>query len=303
MSPGQAHRTLDITSASRPLPVTVALALHEIRHSGGTRPLLVAVLLGCLLVVCSAVLGASMQERVVAGSGVAHEGVDIVVRSEQGAAVDADSVIGGGDSMSDGDLEALAGFPGVDAAAGIVRARSALLTGDGVHSTVVESVPAEGFTWQRVGEGRLPGSGTEIALSRDTLREAGLRVGDTVVLGTAAAGQAPFTVVGALDTRGALAYQSAGYALVSQPVARAIAGLDGYNEIALRIDDSGNATTDTVIDFINSTAPVGWPQRTSEIIAATVQVYGVGVGALIALVNGFAVVAAVIALVVLASVV
>lgn len=282
-------------------PTPLTIALHENRTSGRTRGLLIAVVLGCVLVVTGSILGASMQHRVSAGAGVAHEGVDIVVRSEQGAAVDTDAALGGGSSMSPGDVSSITELPGVASTRGLSRGSAALWAGDSVLPTVLESVPSGDFAWQRLDEGRLPEEGTEIALNRDLLRDAGLRVGDTVVLGNAASGQAAFTVVGSVDTRGALAYQATGYGLVTLPVASAIAGIDGVNEVTVRLEPG--ADPDEIISAINSTTPVGWPQKASEIVSATEQVYGIGMGVLTAMINGFALIAAMIAVVVLAAVV
>lgn len=296
------HRSEGIASGS----TTLALVVYELRSPGRARALLAAVALGCLLVVASAILGATMSARVGTGAEVAYENTDLVVRSEQGSALDVDSARSGGSAMSESDLDTMRGLPGVAAAAAEVRARAALWSGGEVRSTVLESLPVggggdEGFAWQRLDDGRFPSDGAEIALSRDSLRATGARVGDVVTLGTESAGQADFTVVGAFDTRGALGYQSSVYGIVTPAVAQAFAGIDGYNEIRLRLD----AGTDpaAVTNEINTTIPVGWPQKTSEIVSATQSLYGTGLGVLTSLIYAFALVAALIALVVLSTVV
>lgn len=280
---------------------TLELAWHEIRSSGRSRSLLVALLLGCMLVVASTVLGATMSARVGSGAAVAYEKSDLVVRSQQGSALDADSAMAGGSSMSTEDAAAMGEIAGVEASAGIVRARAALWGADSVHSAVLESMPPEDFVWQKISEGHAPTSGAEIALSRESMRAADIRVGDTVTLGTEAAGQANFTVTGAIDTRGALGYQSVDYGIVTEPVAQAFAGIDGVNEIQLRL--SPDANVDDVMAEINRTLPVGWPQPSEEIVSSTESVYGTGLGVLTSMISGFAVIAALIALVVVATVV
>ena len=280
---------------------TLELAWHEIRSSGRTKALLAALVLGCMLVVASAILGATMSERVGSGAAVAYEKSDLVVRSQQGSALDADSTMAGGSSMSPEDAEAMGEIAGVDTSAGIVRARAALWGADTVRSAVLESMPPDGFVWQNVSEGHLPESGAEIALSREALGAAGLRVGDTVTLGTQDAGQANFTITGAIDTRGALGYQSVDYGIVTEAVARAFAGIEGFNEIQLQL--APDADIDQVIAEINRTLPVGWPQTTEEIVSSTQSVYGTGLGVLTSMITGFALIAALIALVVVATVV
>ena len=280
---------------------TLELAWHEIRSSGRSRSLLVALVLGCMLVVASTVLGATMNERVSSGAAVAYEKSDLVVRSQQGSALDADSAMAGGSSMTAEDADAMGKIAGVDATAGIVRARAALWGADTVRSAVLESMPPENFVWQKISEGHLPENGAEIALSTESMRAADIRVGDTVTLGTESAGQANFTVSGAIDTRGALGYQSVDYGIVTEAVAQAFAGIDGVNEIQLQL--APDADVDEVMAEINRTLPVGWPQPSEEIVTSTEAVYGTGLGVLTSMITGFAVIAALIALVVVATVV
>ncbi len=281
------------------LPPTVALALLELRRARA-RALVAAIALGGALVVASSVLGATMQRQVAAGAGVEYQHADLVVRSQQGD-VGVDGSTTGGAGMTAEQVDRLAKLPGVDAAAGLVRVRAALSTDQNVRAALLETLPGSGFAWQGLVDGRYPAEGAEVALARHTLSELGLRVGDRVALGSAGAGQAVFTIVGSIDVRGSLRYQAVTYGIVTEPVARALARIDGFNEAQLRL--APGADPRSVTAEINASVPVGWPQTTGDIVGATEQLYGSGLSVLSGMLRGFALVAGLIALVVLTTVV
>ncbi|WP_182348494.1 FtsX-like permease family protein [Tomitella gaofuii] len=282
------------------LPPSVVFAAHELRTAPRSRVLLVAIVLGCTLVVAGSVLGATMQQRVSSGAGVAYERTDLVVRTVQGAGVGVAGVPAGGGITAE-DVDRMSGLPGVESVAGMVRAHAALGAGGGVRALVVESPLPASFAWQGLADGRLPRGGAEVALNQRAMDSLGLRVGDRVTIGTQDAGRAEFTVVGALDVKGSLEYESLTYAIAPENVVRALAGIDGVNEVRLRTAPGTSAGS--VVDEINSTVPVGWPQPTSEIIAATEQLYGSGLSVLSSVLYGLALIAGLIAFVVLATVV
>ena len=149
------------------------------------------------------------------------KGADLVVRSQTGAGTgvggrDADpTAAGGGTGMSPEDVQHLAALDGVASADGLTRARAALWAGGKVTPTVIESLPAENFRWQDLTDGHYPQTGTEVVLGRKTMDDTGLGIGDRVTMGTDEAGTGEFTVVGEVDTRGALDYTDTDYAVVT----------------------------------------------------------------------------------------
>jgi putative ABC transport system permease protein len=283
-------------------PVGLWLAGSQLRTSARrSRGLVLAVALGAALVVATTVLGSTMQRVVDGGAGVEYANVDLVVRSEQGVDPRVDGGRNTGTSISAADVRRISRLPGVDAASSIVRAQAALVAGDRVRGVLLETLPSDEFVWQHVADGRFPTSGDEVALSRETLDDLGLDVGDRVALGLPEVGREVFTVVGAVDVRGSLRYGAMTYGVVTVPVAQALAAVEGANEVQLRLVPG--ADPHRVVDDINAAVPVGWPQLTEEVVAATDQLFGTGLGVLSGLLSGFALVAAVIAAVVLSTVV
>lgn len=290
----------------RRLSTTFSLVGHELRTTHRTRSLLVAVLLGGCLVVVAAVLGATLQHRVQTGAGVNYEGSDIVVRSESGSGTGPSTAEAQPDaatraSMSAEDVRAISRLDGVAAADGIVRARAALWAGGKITPTVIESLPSENFRWQRLVDGHYPQTGTEAALSLATMEATGVHLGDVVTMATDEAGDGQFTVVGTVDTRGALDYESTDYAVVTPELAGAFAGTTGANEVRVAVNPGVDAGD--VIDEINASVPVGWPDTTSTLITSTESVYRIGLGVLTTMVNGFALITAIVAFTVIGTVV
>jgi putative ABC transport system permease protein len=289
------------------VPTTLSLVGHELAAFRRTRALLVAVLLGGILVVVGSVLGTTLDNRVDAGAGISYEGADLVVRAQTGAGTgvggeDADpTAAGGGAGMSPGDVDSLGALDGVASADGLTRARAALWAGGKVTPTVIESLPAENFRWQDLTDGAYPQTGTEVALSRETMESTGLSLGDEVTMGTDESGTGDFTVVGEVDTRGALDYTGTDYAVVTPELAQAFAGTDGSNEVRIALEP--DADVRAVTDEINATVPGNWPETTAALVTSTKTLYDTGLSILSFTVNGFALITAFVALTVLGTVI
>ncbi|AGP31439.1 ABC transporter permease [Corynebacterium terpenotabidum] len=285
---------------------TLSLVGHELSAFRRSGALFVAVLFGGILVVVGAVLGASLNTRVDAGAGVNYEGADLVVRSSTGAGAgiggsDADpTAAGGGTGMSPEDVRSIAALDGVASADGLTRARAALWAGGDVTPTVIESLPADNFRWQRLTDGHYPQTGTEVALSTETMAGADLSLGDEVTMGTDESGTGQFTVVGVIDTRGALDYTDTDYAVVTPELAQAFAGTDGVNEV--RVALAPGADLRAVTDGINAAVPGNWPESTASLEKSTRTLYDTGLSILSFTVNGFALITAVVALTVVGTV-
>ncbi len=291
----------------RTLATTFSLVRHELTAFRRTRALFVAVVLGGILVVAGAVLGATYNHRVDTGAGVSYDGADMVVRSRTGAGSgvggeDADpGAAAGGAGMSPEDVAKIRGIDGVASADGLTRARAALWAGGKVSPTVIESLPDDNFRWQDLTDGRYPQNGTEVTLSAETMDATDLHLGDTVTMGTDEAGDGQFTVVGVLDTRGALDYTDTDYAVVTPELAQAFAGTDGVNEV--RVALAPGADVRAVTDEINAAVPGNWPETTGALVTATRTLYDTGLSILSLTVNGFALVTAFVALTVVGTVI
>jgi putative ABC transport system permease protein len=304
-------------------PTTLTLVGHELGARHRTISLLVAIVLGGTLFVASTVLGDTLQERVDSGSQVSYEGADLVVRSDSSDSTGAGSKgseggqenqesqgsqgaqgsqsSSGTEGLSQEDIDTVAGIDGVAAADGVSRSQAGLWVDGSVTPTAIESLPADDFRWQNLSEGRYPDAANEVALGTDTMESTGVRLGDEVTMATDEAGDGQFTVVGTVDTRGALDYESSDYAVVTPELAQAFAGTDGANEIRVALDSQ--ADEDAVIEELNTKLPGAWPETAEALVSATETTYSVGLGALSTMINGFALVAAVVALTVLATVV
>lgn len=290
----------------RTISTTLSLVGHEIRAWRRTGSLLLAVVLGGVLVVIGSIIGATLDQRVDNGAGINYEGADLVVRSQSGAGsgtADADTVSTsvGGAGMSPEAVNKIAHLDGVSAADGLTRARAALWAGGKVTPTVIESLPADNFRWQTLSDGHYPQTGTEVAMSSDTMASTGLRLGDEVTMGTDESGNGQFTVVGVFDTRGALNYESTNYAVVTPELAQAFAGTTGANEV--RITLAPGADRAAVIEKINDTVPGNWPETTEALVDSTENVYDIGLSILSITVNGFAMITALVALTVVGTVI
>lgn len=263
-----------------------------------------AIALGGMLVVFATVVAATLDHRVTTGAGVNFEHADIVVRTSSMSGAGAgergpDSV--GQAGINADDVQKISQLDGLQTADGIVRARAGLWAAGKVTPTVIESLPSESFRWQRLAEGQYPTSGTEVALSSATLKSTGLHLGDEVTMATDKAGDGQFTIVGSVDSRGALDYGDADYAIVTPELARAFSGTEGVNEVRVALSEGADA--ENVVDQINAAVPGAWPETTESLVNSTKTVYGMGLGALTGMLNGFALVAVLISLTVLGTVV
>lgn len=108
------------------------------------------------------------------------------------------------------------------------------------------------------------------------MKSTGVSLGDEVTLAADEAGDGQFTVVGTVDTRGALDSESVDYAVVTPELAQAFAGTDGSNEV--RVSLTPGADENAVVDEINARVPGGCPETTSALVKGTEATYSIGLG-------------------------
>ena len=115
----------------------------------------------------------------------------------------------------------------MESSASYTRANAVARTGETVLGISLESRPSdEAFQWQRWAEGRAPTAGqAEIGLTRHTLDQLHVRLGDLVSIGNPALGAANFRVTGVVDVRGSLEYSNVAYGIVAEETARLFAGV------------------------------------------------------------------------------
>lgn len=251
----------------RSWPVLLDLLRSQLRrHPGRAATLGVTVALAVTLLSSAFVLAASLRTAIDDGLAVTYEGVDVVVRTELGTA---DSELGGGGgllSFDDAQLARLDRIDGVAATASYTRATAVARTGDTALGISLESLASDpSFRWQRWSEGRPPVDGQpEVGLTRATLDQLHVRVGDLVSLGNPRLGAANFRVTGVVDVRGSLDYSSTPYGIVTESTARLLAGVEGAN-VALLRDESGASATD-VQTRVNAAGVGGFAQTTKELV-------------------------------------
>ncbi|MFT4187858.1 MAG: ABC transporter permease [Aeromicrobium sp.] len=269
-------------STSRTAGALRRLAVAEARRRPGRVVVTVlTVALGAGALTTALVLGDSVETAVADGASVEFKNTDVIVRSEIAAAEESAQTLLGSPSTSVApeNVAAVAALPDVEAVASTTRAAAVARTGDLARGISLESLATDTrFQWQGWSAGRPPKQTTEIALSQHTLDELLIGLGDQVQIGHPGVGYANFTVVGVVDTRGSLTRQSSAYGIVLDSVAARLAGIEGSNTIL--IDAADGADLDEVVAGVNEKAPVGWPQKTSDLISSSTDVQGGRVAAL-----------------------
>ncbi|EHN12966.1 ABC transporter integral membrane protein [Patulibacter medicamentivorans] len=256
-------------------------------HRGRTLATGVTIALGAALLTAALVLGDSARTSIEDGAGVEYagpagsspgrRGADVVVRtsavsdSAGGATSSGGATGAAGTGIAPEQLARLRGLPGVERAAAFVQAEAAVQVGDRVRGITVESLADDpSFVWQQLEAGRSPVSGSEIAVTRDTLDELRIRLGDRLALGRPGVGRALFTVVGVLDVRGSLQVGRSPYGVVTPAVAQSLAGTVGPTAVLLRA--TPGTSPDRLVDVVNARAPVGWPETASSLRSASLGV-------------------------------
>ena len=250
-------------------PVLADLLRSQLRrHPGRALTLGVTVALAVTLLTSAFVLAASLRSAIDQGLAVQWQGTDVVVRTGLGTADDKLSGSGaaGVVSFDDDELADLAHIKGVEAAASSTRATAVARTGDTVLGISLESLASDpSFRWQRWAEGRAPTDGQpEIGLTRHTLDQLHIRLGDLVSIGNPTLGAANFRVTGVLDVRGSLEYSNAAYGVVPEKTARLLAGVDGANVVLLRV--AHGADVKDVLNGVNAAGHGGFAQTTRELV-------------------------------------
>jgi len=253
-------------------------------HRGRALATGVTVALGAALLTAALVLGDSARSSIEDGAGIEYagpagpadgrRGADVVVRA--GAVSDASGATAAssgatGSGIAPADVARLRRLPGVERAGAYVHADAAVQVGDRVRGITVESLADDpSFVWQQLEEGRSPSSGSEIAVTRDTLDELRVGVGDRVALGRPGVGRALFTVVGVVDVRGSLQVGRAPYGVVTPTVARALARTAGPTTVLLR--GASGVRASRLVELVNARAPVGWPESAASLRTASLGV-------------------------------
>lgn len=264
---------------------------------------LVTMTLAAVLLTASLLLGATLSTAVRDGVAVEYSGTDILMLTQLSTGEqEVTSSTTGSLGASADDLATIAAIDGVAEVAASVRATAVAQAGDVTRSIRVESLPTSArFVWQGIAAGRAPVANAEVALTRSALDELRIRVGDQVALGKPSTGRALFTVVGVVDTRGSLSYES-GYGLVTDEVARRFAGTTGDNVVRIALDPgSSDAVADAVVATVNERAPVGLPQTTDDLVTGAVTVQGARIDALGTVLLALAAVSLVVAALTLAT--
>jgi putative ABC transport system permease protein len=277
------------------------LAAAESRaHRGRTVAAIVTVALGAGVLTTTLVFADTMRTAVDDGLSVAYEGSDVVVRANQDSGVDEAGAPAGGNGIDQASVTKIARLPGVAHTSTYVRASGAAQVGKITRGIDLESLATgSSFVWQRWSEGRPPRAGNEVALTRASLDELKIGLGDQVALGNPDVGRSVFRVVGIVDVRGSLSRESSAYGVVTAPVAEALAGIKDPNVVLIKTRPGVKPAT--VVKSINAKAPVGWPESTHDLIEADSQAQGAQVDALSALVTGLAAVSLIVAAVTLAT--
>jgi putative ABC transport system permease protein len=237
------------------------------RHPGRALTLGVTVALAVTLLTASFVLSASLRSAIDQGLKVSLDDVDVVVRTELGTS---DSELSGGGagliSFDDKQLADLGALEGVEASASYTRANAVARTGDTVLGISLESQASDqSFQWQRWEEGRAPTPGqAEIGLTRHTLEQLHIKLGDLVSIGNPVLGAANFRVSGVVDVRGSLEYSNVAYGIVTEDTARLFAGVPGANVALLRTDPGTDPGK--VLTAVNAAGQGGFAQTTNELI-------------------------------------
>ena len=209
----------------RPAPGTgVRFALSApARSSAPVRPALVGALVGVAALVAVAVVGASLQRLV---DTPARWGTtwDVAVHANAFATGDAQQ---DSEGVPEPDRDALLADPEMAAVAMVLY--DEILTVNGVEVVSMTFDPVKGDIAPTAIEGRPPLADDEIALGRDTLRDAGAKIGDTVSVRSRSQVTERYRVVGviAFPTIGEPTAVASGAALTRNGGDRLLLGTGG----------------------------------------------------------------------------
>lgn len=280
----------------------VRVALAEARaHRARTVAAVLAVALGGGVLAMTLVLSDSLRTGVSEGLRVEYAGSDVVVTTQLGSgAQESDTGGAGGTGMSASAVKAVEGIDGVRSVATYTRATAVAQAGSVTRGITLESLPRQPrFVWQRWSAGRPPAAAGEVGLTRATLDQLRVGLGDEVALGDPRVGRQVYRVTGIVDVRGSLRYDGSAYGIVTEPVAESFAGVSAPD--AMRVDTAPGTDVKRVVAQIDQRAPVGWPQSTGDLIEAGGAAEGARADAIGALMVGLAAVALIVAAVTLAT--
>lgn len=279
------------------------LALAEARaYRARTIAAVLAVALGAGVLATALVLADTMRTAMRQGLQVQYAGTDVVVQGQIGGGAQDVSTgsSGTGSGIDPAAVAAIRSIRGVTDVASYTTATAVAQVGDVSRGITLDSLPRDpSFVWQGWAQGRPPARPDEVGLTRSTLDDLHIGLGDRVALGDTRVGRQVYTVVGVVDTRGALAYDSSAYGIVTPRVAQQFAGTTGPDVVLARTAPGTDVSH--VVAAIDRRAPVGWPQSTSDLIASGSSVEGARADALGALVVGLAAVSLLVAAVTLAT--
>lgn len=227
----------------------------------------VMIALGAGALSTALILGASVRTAVNEGLTVEYAGIDIV--DNAGTASSQNSIGGGGSAqvISAQDIKDIAGLSNVGATGSIYRTLALAQVGNETRGIPLESLNSNpDFRWQSWSKGRAPEATNEVGLTPYTLKQLGIRLGDSVALGRPSLGTALYRVVGVVDTQGSLEQQGSVYGIVSTATAKTLSGLQAPNQVM--ITAKPGADVDKLINEINRVAPTGLPQTTADILSA-----------------------------------
>ncbi|MFT4298832.1 MAG: FtsX-like permease family protein [Aeromicrobium sp.] len=269
--------------------------------TGGVRSVVTMVVLaiGAFLLAFTGITSATMTAALSAGIEAPYAGSDIVITTTPSDGAGATQQ--GANEISAEDAQVLGEIDGVRQVTGFVSTHAIVRAGDRIRGLTVESLPTDpSAAWQRLNAGAWPASTDEIALSRHTLDELGLSVGDRVVFGKKDIGPGTFTITGDIDTRGALDHQNNSYGVVTPEIAHVLAGVTGYTDLHLTLAPGTDANA--VLSEVNRLVPEVWPITTDELVGGTESIFGMGVSLLRNVVIGLIAVSLIVTAMVLATV-
>lgn len=251
--------------------------------------------LGAAALATAFVLGASLRTAINTGLTVQYAGVDVV--DNAGVATAQDSVSTGSGAVQGftaADQKKVADLDPVVAHGTSFKTIAVAQAGDVTRGVTLDSLNThEPFRWQGWSSGRAPEAPGEIGLSTYTLEELGIGLGDLVAITQPKLGRFSFRVVGVVDTRGALQYQSTMYGIISTEVARQLSGLSAPNSLLIKAKPG--ADIQDLVNQINAVAPRGLPQSTADIMNADKSLALTQINAMNAVVTGLAGVSSLVA--------
>ncbi|SIO84887.1 ABC transporter permease [Nocardiopsis sp. JB363] len=203
------------------------LRMHKARYVTTTLAILLGVMFISGTMVFADTLEASYEESVM-GSATNVDTIAVAAEQQDEAGQYLEP-----EPLTEEHLEQIRSLDEVAAADGVVNGHTVLLDAEG---RAVGSVPPLGVsvgeaTRFTAGEGALPTTADEVALSTTTASETGFEVGDTVTLLDPDRREREFTVTGLVNFGIDPQYVFGGAVVMTEDVARQMTGAEGFGEI------------------------------------------------------------------------